>query len=184
MRKVPIGLGLLCAVLVTTYESRECQAQVMDGGTIAGSLGGRLGVGASGFMTNTPAAQATYWLGDRFGVMVDFKLSHVNSDDASQGDITVFLLGGGVLLTLVQVDRVNLNAFASAAFGLADASGVALGAGLRPELFLARSFSVHTQVGVLVGIDYNPTSTGPVDATVIDVGASSLLGSAGFTFYF
>jgi hypothetical protein len=161
---------------------------------------GRIGVGADASLSGLAGLSGRYMAAERFGVQA-ILAADLYSPDQGDGETTI-LVGLGAIYDVVAAGEVVVGARAGVDVAYFDGpepaqmiadSGtqVSLSFGLRPELFVTSSLSLHAQVGVVV--DLLPESGRVVaagDATEAAANegnaislAVDLLGSAGFTFW-
>ena len=94
-----------------------------------------------------------------------------------KGDLSVKGVGGLAYGSSAVDDNMGMEVFSS--------SNIAFEVGVRPEWFVTNHLSFHTQIGITVDLldeDSGGFESGGINVNLL--GASSLLGDAGFTFYF
>jgi len=173
---------------------------------------GSLGLGAesplaiNAFALNTglvriPGASLRYQISESFGLQLMATFQYGTEGPEDSDNSTTDLLVGSALrghFAVVQTEEVHLGLVFGAGLswlrtkevmggGSSKVSSTLIGfdIGLRPEWFLTRWFSIHTQVGITFGL--LGTRSGGMDQSGTSFGlgrAVDLLGNAGFTFWF
>lgn len=180
----------------------------------AKDMTGRVGVGADttlGFASSNGSSSAGSFLGGQqssgisvvyqatsvFGIQLILGTNIISStadgSDASATDMSVGLRGIMALLTrgdlTVQgIGGLGYNSTSAdddMGMEVFDSSALSIELGIRPEWFVSQHLSLHTMIGISIAIlneDSAGISDGGTDVNLF--GADTLLGSAGFTFYF
>lgn len=186
-----ITLGLVCATALATASTAHAE-----------DMAGRFGVGADTTLGNYTgaAAHGTYHVSNNLGLQ--FQLNTELNTGADDGVLTTSSTAFNVraLIALMSWQQVQLQALAG--FGLRrttlDPNTMGLDSesshdfgveiGVRPEWFIAQHFSLHLGVGMLILIldDRFDSMGDPIGGgTQFSLFTpSSLVGEAGFTFYF
>ncbi len=178
----------------------------------AEELGGRFGVGADssiGFSNQNldrfspPGLSLVYGFSDTFTGQVIFGTSFATGENGATGEtdslsFTSTVLATRGMLTFVDTGPVNFEGL----LGIAviydtrsstrsltedyDAFFLSFEAGIRPEWFVNKWLSLHTQVGLSISVLNSETSNGVVDSGVEFnfFRGADLFGNAGFTFWF
>jgi hypothetical protein len=180
----------------------------------AKDMTGRVGVGADttlGFAANSSSSSASSFLGGQqssgislvyqatqvFGLQLILGTNIISStadgSDASATDLSVGLRGIMAILsrgdlTVQGIGGLGYNSTSAdddMGMEVFDSSALSIELGIRPEWFVSQHLSFHTMIGISIAIlneDTSGLSDGGTDVNIF--GADTLLGSAGFTFYF
>ncbi|TNE86490.1 MAG: hypothetical protein EP330_22390 [Deltaproteobacteria bacterium] len=169
---------------------------------------GRLEPGGFGVM-KVPGVSLIYQTSKLFGIQV-ILATNITSGTLAAGPVEVrtrvseVAVGVRGIINIALTDDVNLGlpvgvTVINRQSSIEDVDGYvadrygAFEVGIRPEWFISNWFSIHTQVGLALSIvpaDPDDTDNQVINpftggATAVDLlGASNLLGQAGFTFYF
>jgi hypothetical protein len=161
----------------------------------AGPFFGPRGALAESRPLQQPGLSAVFQATERVGVELILSFDRASSSpggvDQSSTALQFAVRG---LYALELADQIDLAGFAglgigrgSASAGDMSASGsdLAIEVGVRPEWFVTAHLSLHTQIGLVIGLlsEDNPImSTAGTDLNLF--GSADLLGNAGFTFWF
>ena len=162
-----------------------------SGGSQDGSVGG-------------PGLSIVYYVSKMFGIQLITAASFTSATDGADGEYSASGLGIALRghFPIALTNDVNLGGFVGFTFAMNSGSFtpdggdeldnnspsfIAFELGIRPEWFVTDHFSLHTQVGINVSILSEDNSGLGDDSSGIAFGIfepASLLGGAGFTFWF